>query len=330
MTASDSIIENSKRIAVLSHIRPDGDAVGSVLGLGLALKASGKDVQMVLTDGIPSMFVHLKGARQVVRQISRPVDLVVVLDISDLNRIGGTLPVPVPDLNIDHHITNLQFARINLVEPETVATSAILAQYMEDWGLTISQPVAEALLTGLVSDTLGFRTNNMNPQALRLAAELIDRGANLPDLYHRALVIKSFNSARYWGCGLARLKQDNGIVWTALTLEDRAASSYAGNDDADLVNMLATIQEAQIALIFVEQKGSRVKVSWRSQPGINVANLAIKFGGGGHPAASGAELSGSLEEIQSTVLIATHSLLEEQIGYNLTSPSKKLGKNDER
>jgi phosphoesterase RecJ-like protein len=305
-------LRSAQSIVVASHIRPDGDAIGSTLGLGLALQQAGKAVQMVLSDGVPVAFRHLPGSRQVVKRASIHYDMSIVVDCSDLERVGGALNGAVrPDLIIDHHITNLDFGVINLVEPGAVATSAILAKHLPGWGFPITPPVASALLTGLVSDTLGFRTSNMTPEALRLAAVLMESGADLPELYQRALVSHSFTALRYWGQGLSHLKREDRLVWTSLTLADRAVCEYYGNDDADLVNILSTIEEVDVAVIFVEQRNTRVKISWRSQPGVDVSQIAVQFGGGGHPAASGVEIIGEMEEVQAQVLEATRSLLKQ-------------------
>jgi phosphoesterase RecJ-like protein len=166
------------------------------------------------------------------------------------------------------------------------------------------------LLTGLVTDTLGFRTSNMTPHALRTAAGLMESGADLPELYRLALVSRSYPATRLWGAGLSRLKREGRLVWTTLSLADRKITDYPGRDDADLISVLASIQEADIAMIFQEQANRRVKVSWRAQPGIDVSQIAVRFGGGGHPAASGAELEGDLESVQETILAATRPLLE--------------------
>jgi len=303
------MFQDADRILVLSHVRPDGDAIGSMLGLGLALQAVGKNVQMVLTDGVPRNYKHLEGTEKISRRPKGNFDLIVVVDSSELARIGESVQGFNPDINIDHHITNLNFARVNLVLPQAVATSAILAEFLPVWKLPINKQIASALLTGLVSDTIGFRTSNMTAHALHLAAGLIEKGANLPDLYNQTLVRRSFESALYWGLGLNRLQCEDRIVWTSLSLEDRKKSDYPGNDDADLVNILSSIDNTDIAIIFVEQKGGRIKVSWRAQPGLDISAIAIKFGGGGHAAASGAEIPGTLEEVQNEVLSAARIYL---------------------
>lgn len=305
-----TMLRAADRIMLVSHIRPDQDAIGSVTGLGLALQAAGKQVQMVLTDGVPAALRFIEGSRQVVRELKGSVDLRVVLDCSDLKRSGLAWSDDAPpDLNIDHHITNLNFARVNLVEPETVATAAILAEHLETWGFPITQPAASALLTGLVGDTLGFRTSNMNPRALELAAQLMEKGADLPTIYDLALVRRSFDEARLWGVGLSRLQRQNGLVWTSLTLDDKIKVNYLGNDDGDLINYLATIADSSITVVFVEQKEGNVKVSWRAQTGIDISQIALRFGGGGHPAAAGAMIAGTMEDVQQQVLTETAAQL---------------------
>ena len=302
--------ERAQSVLIVSHIRPDGDAVGSLLGLGQSLQAAGKTVHMVLADGVPASFRQLPGADQVVRKVQGSnYDLVVIVDCSDLLRTGGIQGSRSIDINIDHHITNLNYARINYVCPTAQATSGILGENLESWGLTVTEPVAKALLTGLVSDTIGFRTSNVTSNTLRLAAWLMDHGANLAELYNRALVRRSFVAAQYWGQGLTKLQREGRMVWTSLTLTDRSNVAYPGNDDADLVNVLSAIDESDVSLIFVEQKGNHVKVSWRAQPGWDVSQLALSFGGGGHPAASGAEITGPLFEVQARVLEATRQLI---------------------
>jgi bifunctional oligoribonuclease and PAP phosphatase NrnA len=302
-------IQQSQRVLIVSHIRPDGDAVGSVLALGFSLQEYGKSVEMVLADGIPRNFRHMKGSDQISRRPHGEHDLVIVVDCSDLQRTGGVLGDRVPDINIDHHVTNLKFAHINFVVAEASATTEILAEHMPNWGLPVSQPAAEALLMGLVSDTLGFRTPNVTSETLRLAAELVEKGANLAQIYHEALIRRSFEAARFWGYGLEKMQRDGQLVWTTLTLEDRSNAGYSGNDDADLVNMLSSIDESEITVIFVQQKDGRVKVSWRGEPGWDVSQIALQFGGGGHPAAAGADIAGDLEAVRERVLEVTRTLL---------------------
>jgi len=264
----------------------------------------------VLSDGVPSSYCHLPGSEQIRSRPNGSFDWVVVLDCSDLKRTGNVLNGSrPPDFNVDHHITNLNYAKVNLVDPAAVATSEILAGLIESLGLPLTQPVAAALLTGIITDTIGFRTSNVTPKVLRLAANLMEHGGDLAELYHQALVKRSFEATRFWAAGLNQLERDGRLVWTTLTQANRKAVGYSGRDDADLINVLSSIEDTDIAVIFVEQTNSRVKISWRAQPGFDVSKLAVQFGGGGHPAASGAEIQGNLESIRTVVLKATSEIL---------------------
>jgi len=307
-------IAQAENILLVSHIRPDGDAIGSLLGLGWALEAAGKRVQMVMGDGVPKALAFLPGSERIQKSIAAPYDLSILLDCSELSRAGDVLSKEKrPDINIDHHPTNDYFAGINLVIPEAVATAEILARTLPDLGLAIPPESASALLTGLLTDTLGLRTPNMHPEVLRLAATLMEHGADLPALYFQAMVQRDFLAVRLWGAGLSRLQRDGRIVWTSLTLEDKAYVQYSGHDDADLINVLSSIAETDIAFILVEQSHDKVKISWRSRDGIDISQLATSFGGGGHKNAAGAEVNGSLSEVEEQVRTATQIAWARQI-----------------
>jgi phosphoesterase RecJ-like protein len=229
-----------------------------------------------------------------------------------LKRVGKALDgFRSPDIVIDHHATTEGFGRLNLVDPEAVATASVLARYMSTWGLIITTPVAANLLTGLVTDTLGFRTSNTTPEVLRQAADLLEIGADMSMLYYRSLVRRTFPAAKYWGAGLSRLERFDGIIWTELTVADRKSSGYTGNDDADLISVISSIDDADVAIILTEQNKSKTKVSWRGlKPDVDVSRIASQFGGGGHKAASGAEISGNLNEVRERVLETTHKALQ--------------------
>jgi phosphoesterase RecJ-like protein len=308
-------IQSARRILLVSHIRPDGDAIGSLLGLGLCLIAAGKQVEMVLSDGVPANFRFLAGSGLIRKRAEGSFDYRIVVDASELARVGRAMDGhPIPDLNIDHHITNEYFGRLNLVLSDSAATAEILARYLPALGLSISPEAANALLTGMVTDTIGFRTRNVTPNVLRVAAGLMELGASLPDVYYFGLVSHSFEAARFWGNGLSRVQLDDGIIWTSLTLADRSAAGYPGRDDADLINVLSAIDNVEIAIIFVEQSAERVKISWRlcGQADIDadVATIAQQFGGGGHRAAAGADVDGTLETVCHKVLAATALYLD--------------------
>jgi phosphoesterase RecJ-like protein len=307
-------IEGATKILIVSHVGPDGDAISSTLGLGLALKNAGKEVMMVLSDGVPPGFEHLKGIEEISRSAKSQADLAISVDCGDLERLGDSVAKQDGvDINIDHHMTNTEFASLNIVDAEMVASSAQMAEYLPELGLEITEDIASVLLTGILTDTLGFRTSNMNSNALRLAAGLLDKGAQIQSLYEKALLRRSFEAMQYWGTALVKLERADGMIWTTMTPEDRKIASYKRTDDGDLINSLASTEGAKITIVFIEQEDRKsVKVSWRSRGGYDVATLAASFGGGGHRAASGASIDGSLEEVQTRVLDASRLVISEQ------------------
>jgi phosphoesterase RecJ-like protein len=311
IAATKERLGDARKILITSHIRPDGDAIGSLLGLGMALQNAGKTVQMVLVDGVPSSYRFLEGSDQIQKEPGGDFDTFISVDCADFKRTGKPFEsIGKPDINIDHHITNERFGELNLIEGQEVATAAILTKYLPVWGYQITQPIAAALLIAIITDTLGFRTSNMTPEALRQAAILMETGVNMPELYMRGLVRRSFEASRYWGAGLSKLETSDGIVWGTLTLEDRRASGYSGNDDADLINEISAINGKKVGMIFVEQRDKHVKISWRAlETGIDVSPVAKHFGGGGHAAAAGADIPGELRKIQPLVLKTTKEML---------------------
>ncbi len=303
-------IQDAEHILVVTHERPDGDAIGSLLGFGLSLRDANKRVEMVCPDGVPVNMRSLEGSELIRKSPKGNFDFVIVLDCSDLGRTADVLDnFKKIDLNIDHHKTNDNFARVNIVRMQAVSTSEIVFELIKKTDLSFTKDVSNALTMGLITDTLGFRTPNVTSRALQVGAELMEFGADFHDIYYQSLVNRSFQSARIWGKGLSKLEMEDRIVWTNLTIADRKAVNYPGKDDADLINVLSSIDGAVISIVFVEQPAGFVKISWRAQPGYDTSKLAVKFGGGGHAAASGAEVYGNIQEVIKFVLHETRVLL---------------------
>ena len=304
-------LHKSQRPLIVSHIRPDGDAIGSLIGLGLLLQKAGKTPCLVLEDGLPAKYRFLNGSKLITKKPADSNDLTIVLDCSDIRRIGDWFSNEPVHINIDHHITNEKFGEINFVLPDYPATSAILAKFLPNWGFSLDQDSSSALLMGILTDTIGFRTANVTPETLRQAAQLMESGAVLSDIYNQALVAQSFPASLIWGSALSRLIRENGLVWTTITLEDRKKAGYAGRDDADLTNVLSAIEGSDVSIVFNEQNSGKVKVSWRSNAPYDVTQIAKQFGGGGHPQASGAEFEGTLEEVEMKVLSKTKQYMKD-------------------
>ena len=303
-------IEESRKPLLLAHARPDGDAIGSVLGLGLALQNAGKSPLLVFSDGLPKSYRFLQGSEQIATNIDSSYDLVIALDCANYERLSTSDTIEKVHINIDHHVTNEQYADINLVLPEYASTTSILAQYLTHWGLALTKDIADALLMGMITDTIGFRTNNVTPAFLRIAADLVDLGADLAEMYHQSLTMHSPQASRIWGFALARLELEGNLAWTSILIKDRDRAGYTGMDDADLTNHLSSIEKIDVSVLFNEQKDGTVKVSWRSSAKYDVTRLAALFGGGGHPQASGAQVEGALEAVKLNVLEETKKLIE--------------------
>jgi phosphoesterase RecJ-like protein len=315
LAAARRRIAAATRALALTHIAPDGDAVGSLLGFGLGLRALGKDVTFACADPIPDTFRFLTSAGEITHAPRGEFDLIVSLDAADLGRLGvlGEKLPRRPDIVFDHHLTNGGFADLNLIDVQTASTAELVTELLEPLGLPLTLPMAEALLTGIINDTLGFRTSNTSAKSLAMAQKLMAAGANLGELYDRSFYKRSFYAVRFWGEGLINIRLEDRIVWATLTLEARKKAGYTGNGDADLINVLNSVREADVAVVFVERSDGKVKISWRASPGLNVAELAAAYGGGGHAPASGAEVTGTLAEVEQRVIAATKALLKSKV-----------------
>jgi len=298
------LIADSSDIVVISHERPDGDAVGSLLALTLALKEKGKQVLPVLDEGLPKKWQFLPGADLIKAELPDGEHLIITVDSADNHRLGG-VDVSRVDINIDHHPSNTLFGTINLVEPGAASTTLLLHRLIPQLDLPVNVDIARNLLTGLITDTLGFRTNSVTPDTLRIAAELIEAGADISELYREAMLGRTFEAARYWAHGLSRMDMRDGVIWSSLLVSDREQAKYPGTDDADLIDVLTTIEGPRVAVLFIEDADGSVKMSFRALPGIDVSQLAAQFGGGGHELAAGAKIEGRIQEVMDRVLKST-------------------------
>jgi phosphoesterase RecJ-like protein len=315
ISAADSnqaleMIVRSQRVLVVTHVSPDGDAIGSLLGLGLILERLGKEqVTLACDGGLPSRFDFLPGAAKTVESVSPPYDLVITVDCSDARRGGDVFDAAFAleghsllTINIDHHITNTRFADVNLVLPETVSTTQVLVLLLREWGIELDVEIALCLLTGLVTDTLCFRTANVTPQVMLLAGELMEAGADLALITSNTVNRKPFDAIRYWAVLLESLSLDDRVVSVSTSAESRRQVSERINGDASIVSFLATAQEADVAVSFVETDDGRVEISFRSKPGFDVSKIALDLGGGGHPTAAGCSVNGPLLAVKEQVL----------------------------
>lgn len=310
------LVESARRILLVTHVFPDGDAIGSLLGLGELLQAQGKNVTLVCDDPLPEVYAWMPGAAQVLQAPEGAYDLMISLDCSDRRRMGQAVEdyvSTVPLLNIDHHITNAGYGTANWVDPSSVATAQMILEWAEsmDWDLT--EAVATCLLTGIVTDTRAFRTQNVGAAALRAALRLMEAGASLKDVTRRALEQRPLAATRLWGEAIDRVELRDGILWTEVTQAMRRRWDLDEDGDSGLTNFLSGVREARVVVVFSEHDDGTVDVGMRAGPGYDVAEVATQLGGGGHPQAAGCTLDGELLEVKRRVLALVQQSLEQQM-----------------
>jgi len=309
------LFDQSRCILLITHVAPDGDAIGSLLGLGLMLKAQGKRVTLACEDKVPANFDWLQGSGEVVRKANDFYDLVVSLDCSDERRMGKVYRdefIALPLLNIDHHVTNTLFGNVNWIDPASVATAQMVCALAETLGWELTQPVAFCLLTGLVTDTRSFRTSNVDNTAMQVALRLMEAGASLSEIAERVLDRRPLSAVRLWGQAIEDLVLEDGILWTTVTRSMVRHWNLDENDSSGLANFLSGVSEAKVIVIFTERNDRIVDVGMRSVPGYNVAEPALRLGGGGHAQAAGCTLTGDLVEVQAQVLDEIRRSLAQQ------------------
>jgi phosphoesterase RecJ-like protein len=309
------LISRAKRTLLVTHVAPDGDAVGSLLGLGWLLRAQGKDLTMACEDPVPEIYCWLPGSTEIVQQGSGSYDLVVSLDCSDRRRMGKALAEdagPVLMINIDHHVTNTQFGSLNWVDPASVATAQMILTLADAVGWELTYRVGLCLLTGLVTDTRSFRTPNVDAAALRAALRLMESGASLSEVTQRVLEQRPLASVHLWGQAIERLHLEDGILWTEVTAAMRRRWGSGKDGDSGLANFLSGIREANVVVVFSERDDGTIDVGMRAVPGQDVAQVALRLGGGGHPQAAGCTLAGDLSEVRGQVLAELHRALAAQ------------------
>lgn len=310
------LIKSAQCPLLICHISPDGDAVGSMVGLGRLLRQMGLAPTLVCSDPLPNTLSFIPNTDEIVSQVDAPFDLVIALDSSDVERLGHLPKLPrfadVPLLNIDHHKTNLNFGDVNLVDSRASSTAEIVLRLLETMAVLLDADTATALLAGIVADTRGFRTDNVTPQVMEAALRLMQAGASLPYVALHALDTRPTAAIRLWGVALSRLQVEDRVAWTNIPLAARRETGYTGNGDASLVSFLISAEDADAAAVFVECDDRRVEVGLRAKPGFDVAQVALQFGGGGHALAAGCTLPGPLEEAQTRLLAVLKASLVKQ------------------
>lgn len=304
ITQFEEVVLNAKNILLLTHKNPDGDALGSMLALYFALDRVGKKVTPACADPAPEIYKFLPGSERIVNEFSATeFDLVIVLDCGDTHQTK--LVETKPELwdgsrtviKIDHHALATDWGDIKIVHPEVCATSFILTNIFEKLGVKIRPDMATCLLTGLSTDTGSFKHSNTDPEVLRMAAQLLKYGANLPVVSKNIYRTTPISTMKLWGRILNTLKQTKeGVTLAVAQKKDFIETNANEAELAGVVDYVNAVPNAKFSILLSERNG-QVKASLRTQrEDVDTAKIASAFGGGGHVKASGFAIPGRLEQ----------------------------------
>ncbi|OPX86228.1 MAG: Bifunctional oligoribonuclease and PAP phosphatase NrnA [Pelotomaculum sp. PtaB.Bin104] len=309
-------ISSAKRLLICGHIMPDGDCLGSVLALGTALEQIDKQVIMAGPDPVPQIYGFLPNIEnfRVGEPPENSYDTLIALDCSVPKRLGsGYCDLPAKDhltvINIDHHVGSDSFGRYRYIDPRAAAVGEIIFDLLELMGIKITLETAICLYTAIATDTGSFQYESTSPATHRRVARLLEAGVPVArinvNLYEEKARASSFllgaalNTLSFSACGK--------VAWMTVTRE-LLRSLDAGDELTEgLVNYARGVRGVEVGLLFHELADGRIKISLRSKEAVDVRRLAALFGGGGHPRASGCEVTGDLAKIQAEVVAAAVS-----------------------
>ena len=297
------LIERANKIVLSSHVNPDGDNVGSTLGLYHALKRTNKDITILLDDDLPDNLGMMKGLDLYQKPQDGQIiecDLLIILDV-DVDRIGKVKDVvKAPILNIDHHISNTKVSDYCYVDADAAATAQIVYSLIKEMNWNITPECATCIYTGLCSDTGFFRYSNTTPYTLRAAADLLEAGAR-PDKISEVFDARSFSSVKAAGKAIETIElYHDGKI--ALMVIDKALKQSADNTEG-FVNFARNIRGVDVAVMIKYADDKVTRVSMRSKS-VNVSKIAQNIGGGGHIRAAGATVNKNLNDAKNIVLDA--------------------------
>ncbi len=297
---ADALIEKAQTVFLTMHEGPDGDDLGSVLAMNHYLTALGKKVLICIKGPVPESLKFLPGSELVSEEFPKEIfDLAIVFGCRDLDRPGlKELKQTKTDfINFDHHPDSTNFATVNIVDEKASAVAELVYHYLKHTEAEITKEIATCLLTGIFTDTGGFKHANTTSEALEVASELLKKGARIDKIAHQTMGKKRPEALKAWAKGLenTRFDPDKKMVFSVLT-EDDLKEIGANDDDLEgFVETLNNIPQARFALL-LRQDGEVVRGSLRSEPHkkVDVSKIAKMFGGGGHKLSSGFKLKGKL------------------------------------
>ena len=313
------ILRRDQSFLILTHYRPDGDAIGSQLALTLLLRNLGKTVEAWNDDDVPAKFKFLPGAKLITRPPATPkaFDVVIAIDSSNWQRVGTSADKIASRkhfINIDHHVSNDKFAQINWIVTESPASGQIAFDLIKRGGFTLTAEIAQCLFAAISTDTGSFMFGNTTATCLRAAAELVETGINVGELSRHVYESYPYARLRMLQLALADLKltdhQRTAYFWLT---KDMFNNSGAKREDTEgLIDFARAIEGVVVALLFEElDEPGKFRVSFRSKhPLVDVNSIARHFGGGGHREAAGARLTGLPQDVETRVLAAVTAAIQ--------------------
>ena len=302
-----SRIRNYQKILLMIHQDPDGDTIAATVALFLALKALGKEIEMVCKDNIPRPFLFLEGAQAIQNDILfGDFEIIIVIDCGDLKRTGFAERLKKFSksrknlINIDHHPKNdlWKIANLNLVDQKVSSASEIVWSIIQKLPVKITKDITTAILTGIYTDTGGFKHSNTTSATLKIASELLNRGAKLKTITKNVALNRSVTALKLWGIVLSRLRKNEKLqlVSSVISREDLAKCSASQFDLAGVVNLMNSIPEAKATVLFYENADGNIQASLRTEKeDVDVSQIAKLFGGGGHKKAAGFTIPAKLK-----------------------------------
>lgn len=305
----DNIVEEINKantIVILTHESPDGDAMGSSLAMYNALKKMGKNVDVIIPE-YSKTFTFLPGSEDIKDEGTQAhYDLAIALDCADSKRMNGFVKYFEDariTISIDHHSMNPMFADFNYVNPVAPATCQILVVVLEYLKVEITKDIGTCLLTGIITDTGGFKYPGVTAETFEFAAWLLNSGVNVSNIYKKVLQMKTRANYELSKLAMDRMEflEDNKITFTYITLEDAKRFSAEEGSHEGIVEIGRDIEGVEVA-IFLHEREDGFKVSLRSNEYVNVADVCLMFGGGGHVRAAGCKISGTIEQIKNKLV----------------------------
>jgi bifunctional oligoribonuclease and PAP phosphatase NrnA len=297
-------IQQRRRFLVTSHARPDGDAIGSTLALAHILRKMGKSAEIVLGDPVPLLYHPLPGSETIVHssQVNGDYDAVIILECDSVQRTRLRGLENLFLINIDHHASSRPFANINWIDPSAVATAELIFRLAQAAQVKITPEIATCLYTAVLTDTGAFCYAPTNACTFELAKFLVEHGADPGKIAQSVYFSSPMSKMCLLGAALSRLERDGAITWMSVTRYDMERFGALDEDCEGLVNYALGIAGVEVAIFFREVAHERIRVSIRSKGAVNVAEIAQKFGGGGHECAGGFSTEGPVKEAARRVL----------------------------